>query len=359
MRKHRLLALLGTLVLVLAVWIYAIQSDAPVGEQADSVPKKPGVFRIAFGSCNKQWKPNYMWRAILNCKPDVWIWLGDSIYAPTEDMGYLKSQYEVQKQKTEYQQLVRSCRVIGAWGDNDYGMKNGNGSYSKKAESQQLFLDFVDEPKDGPRRKQNGIYTSYVFGQPGKQIKIVLLDEFYNAQQAGPDSDLLGEEQWMWLADELEGSQDKVVVLGSSIQLLPSEHPYGHWGNYPKARQRLLQLLRDRKPKLTVILSGDRHLAEISKLEDSGFGYPLYEVTSSGLTHHVDFIYHLRSFFSREGNRYRVEPLFYQKNFGLVDVDWSGGVPTLSFQIRDQENQVQRQQRFAATQADSLADGFR
>jgi alkaline phosphatase D len=117
-------------------------------------------------------------------------------------MAYLKSQYEVQKQKPEYQQLVRSCRVIGTWGDNNYGMKNGNGSYSRKAESQQLFLDFLDEPKHSPRRKQKGVYGSYILGEPGRQIKIILLDEFYHAQEPGPENDLLGEEQWTWFADE-------------------------------------------------------------------------------------------------------------------------------------------------------------
>ena len=342
MKKRWLFALLGILVLVFAVWIYATRSDAPLGEQTDPVPKKPGVFRIAFGSCNKQWLPNYMWKAIQNCKPDVWIWLGDSIYAPTEDMAYLKSQYEVQKQKSDYQQLVRSCRVIGTWGDNDYGMKNGNGSYSRKAESQQLFLDFLDEAKESPRRKQKGVYGSYILGETGRQIKIILLDEFYHAQEPGPENDLLGEEQWTWLADELKSSQDKVVVLGSSIQVLPSEHPYGHWGNYPKARQRFLELLGDTKPKLTVIISGDRHLAEISKLPDQDLGYPLYEITSSGLTHHVDSIYHVRSFFSPETNRYRVGSLFYQKNFGLMDIDWSSTSPVLSLQVRDQENRIQK-----------------
>jgi hypothetical protein len=68
MQKHRLLALFGLLVLALGVWIHATRSDAPLGDQADPVPKKSGVFRIAFGSCNKQWKANYMWKAILNCK---------------------------------------------------------------------------------------------------------------------------------------------------------------------------------------------------------------------------------------------------------------------------------------------------
>ena len=94
---------------------------------------------------------------------------------------------------------------------------------------------------------------------------------------------------------------------------------------------------------MTVILSGDRHLGEISKLDDSGLPYPLYEVTCSGLTHHVDFFYHLRSFFSPETNRYRVGQLFYGKNFGLVDIEWTANSPSLSLQVRDQENRIQRQ----------------
>jgi alkaline phosphatase D len=102
----------------------------------------------------------------------------------------------------------------------------------------------------------------------------------------------------------MKGTQDEVVIIGSSIQLLSSEHPYGHWGDYPKARARVLRLIAGVRPKLTVILSGDRHLGEISRSDDPGLPYPLYEVTSSGLTHHVDFIYHFRSFFSPETNRY-------------------------------------------------------
>jgi len=100
-------------------------------------------------------------------------------------------------------------------------------------------------------------------------------------------------------------------------------------------------MLAEAKPKLTVIISGDRHLAEVSKSDDAGLSYPLYEVTSSGLTHHVDFIYHLRSFFSAEINRYRAGTLFYQRNFGLIDVDWSLSILALSLQIRGQENRIQ------------------
>src|SRR5438093_2335588 len=215
-------------------------------------------------------------------------------------------------------------------------MKNGNGHYPKKAESQQLSLTFWTSQETARGASRAECTHAYLFGDPGKQLKVILLDEYYNADEPGPESDLLGEEQWQWLGGDLKSAQGDVVVLGSSIQLLPSEHPYDHWGNYPKARKRMLQLLADSRPKMTVILSGDRHLGEISRADDSGLPYPLYEITSSGLTHHVDFVYHLRSFVSPETNRYRVGDLFYEKNFGLVEIDWSGGSPVLSLQIRDQ-----------------------
>jgi alkaline phosphatase D len=347
-RKRGLLTLGAVLLLALSAWIWFAGSNGVIGDQADPAPAKPGVFRIAFGSCAKQWKPNHMWRAILNCKPNLWIWLGDSVYAATEDMAYLKSQYQVQKQNPGYRELMRTCRIIGTWDDNDYGMRNGDVSYPKKAESEQLYLDFLDEPNDSPRRKQKGVYDSYVFGEPGKQTRVILLDLHYNAGEPGPEADLLGEAEWQWLAEELKATQDEVVIIGSSIQLLSSEHPYGHWGDYPKARNRVLKLIADARPRLTVILSGDRHLGEISRSDDSGLRYPLFEITSSGLTHHVDLIYHLRSLLSPEMNRYRVGTQFYQNNFGLVDIDWSAESPAASFQIRDLENHSQRRASVSA-----------
>jgi alkaline phosphatase D len=344
-RTAQLLALLFILAVlaILGAQLYSTRTVAPVGNQMDRNPAKPGVFRIAFGSCNKQWKPNYMWRAIINCKPDLWIWLGDSIDAATEDMDYLKSQYEKQKRDPDYAELRRKCPIIGTWDDNDYGMKNGTRHYQKKAESQQLFLDFIDEPKDSPRRKQEGVYASYLYGDPGRRIRVILLDLHYDADAPGPDSDLLGSDQWEWLEKELRDSKDDVVIIGSSLQLLSCEHPYEHWGNYPKSRGRILQLLANTKPKLTVILSGDRHLAEIFKSDVSGLPYALYDVTSSGLTHHVDFFYHLRAFFSPEKNQYRVGNPFYENNFGVIDIDLSGISLLGQLQIRDQKNRIQHQ----------------
>ena len=49
-------------------------------------------------------------------------------------------------------------------------------------------------------------------------------------------------------------------------------------------RERLLSLLRDTRAAGVVVLSGDRHYAELSVLEGSPLGYPLYDLTSSTIT---------------------------------------------------------------------------
>lgn len=49
------------------------------------------------------------------------------------------------------------------WDDHDYGSGNGDRSFEGKAEVKQLFLDFIGEPKDSPRREEGrGIYWDYL-----------------------------------------------------------------------------------------------------------------------------------------------------------------------------------------------------
>ena len=74
---------------------------------------------IAFGSCNRVDKDQEMWAAISQNHPDLWIWLGDNIYADTDDMQAMKSMYLQQKYNPEYQTFIRQTPVIGIWDDHD------------------------------------------------------------------------------------------------------------------------------------------------------------------------------------------------------------------------------------------------
>lgn len=304
--------------------------------------KTPPLTRIAFGSCSKHDLPQPLWPSILANQPQLWIWLGDNVYGDTEDMNVLKNKYDSQKQNPDYQKLTASVPVIGIWDDHDYGVNDGGQEYPKKRESQQLMLDFLGEPADSPRRKREGGYASYTYGSGKQQVKVILLDGRYfrealprvnSVYQINETGTFLGEAQWQWLEKELENSKAAVHIIGCGIQFIPEEQKYEKWANFPQARKRLFDLLAKTKPAGTVLVSGDRHIGEISRYKPDGMPYPIYEITSSGLTH----VYEGGGV---ELNRYRVGEQIKKLNFGLLEIDWTQPKPQVTLQIRGKDNAV-------------------
>lgn len=289
--------------------------------------------QIAFGSCNHQNRPQPLWEMIVQNNPQLWIWTGDNIYADTEDMELMKKIYDQQKQQLGYQKLLQTCPVIGCWDDHDYGKNNAGKEFPKKAESQALMLDFLGESQESSRYKQEGAYASYTYGPEGKKVKVILLDVRYHRDPPGPEADTLGEVQWQWFEKELQGSQAQIHLVVSGIQIVAEDHRYEKWANFPKARQRLFDTLAKTKAKGVIFITGDRHIAEISKLDGTSVGYPLYDITASGMTH-------TWSDFKEEKNRHRIGEVYAQLHFGWIEIQWDATPPTLELQIRNQENKV-------------------
>jgi alkaline phosphatase D len=304
--------------------------------------------RIAFGSCNREYKAQPLWNAIREGKPDVWVWLGDIVYARAGDLADLARRYRAAKDHPGYKSLREQCRVLGTWDDHDYGQSEGGKQYSNKVESQRLLLDFLDEPPESSRRKQAGVFAAYTFGPPGRRVKIILLDCRYHRDKPGIGADILGSEQWQWLEQQLRARDADVYLIGSGIQVIASEHPYEKWADFPQARQRLLDLIAGSGARNVIFLSGDRHLGEISRLHDPRHPEPLYDITSSGMTHHAknNFFHN----FQRERNRFRCGQNCLDLNFGLVALNWEATPPTATLQIRDAHNAVRVEEKINLTQ---------
>lgn len=302
-------------------------------------------FILAFGSCNRQQLDQPLWKPILNDNPDVWAWLGDNIYADTPDMQEMAADYIMQFNQPDYQKLRKSTQVVGIWDDHDYGINDGGKFFSQKDSSQQLLLDFLEVPASSPRRAREGAYTVYTFGAEAQQVKLFLLDTRYHRDTItrenghyipNQEGTVLGEAQWKWLEKELENSEAAINLIASSIQVIPKEHRFEKWANFPQERKKLLDLIRTTAPENTVLLSGDRHISEISRMS-LGNGNSLYEITSSGLTHAY-------TAYSGEPNRYRIGKVIHQLHYGLLQINWkdqqmnfqikgAGGVPLLEQEI--------------------------
>jgi alkaline phosphatase D len=301
-------------------------------------PKPVPALRIAFGSCNDLTKPQVLWEPIAGLSPDAFVWLGDIIYADTEDIGKMRTLYEELSTYPAHAQLAKRTRVVGTWDDHDYGRDNAGREYRKRAESQQALLDFLGEPHDSARRSQEGVYTSVDLGVDPHRVRVILLDTRYHRDKPSPAGDVLGEAQWAWLQAQLQDSTAAVHLLVSSIQLVPEQHGFEKWGNFPSAKRRLLALLDSTKPSNLFVLSGDRHFGELSKL-DRGPGHAaIYDLTSSSLSRPFGRA-------PEEENRYRIGATVWDVNFGVVEIDWQA--QQVRLQLRGAEGTLALEQMIA------------
>lgn len=127
--------------------------------------------------------------------------------------------------------------------------------------------------------------------------------------------DVLGEEQWEWLESELV-HDGGVNIIVSSIQVLTTNPLVESWGHFPKEKRKFLELLDSSKTK-TIVLSGDVHHAEFSKVGD------IVEITSSGLTHSCSgpFYGFVCDIMLRTFEQHRLEGFYWVKeNFGVLRI---------------------------------------
>lgn len=338
---------------------------------AFDAPPEPGttISRIAFGSCNTPLTATPIWESVLKVSPDLWIWLGDTVYAdwprPSGATPELRAQevherqvkhYAAQNAQPLYQQLRLQTRVIGTWDDHDFGINDMGADFVGLERSQENFLDFYGEPPDSPRRTRPGVYASYRFGPPGRTVQIIMLDtrSFRSPLKRGdfpaidwaegrpgtyvpvddPAATILGADQWRWLESVLRQPAD-VRIIGTSIQAIADDHRFEKWGNFPHERRRLFQLIRKTEAKGVLLISGDRHTGELSRLDPTREregaeidpGYPLYELTSSAMTRSrpTNFVAQSEGrpvAFRNELNRHRVGSSLAYNHFALLTIDW-------------------------------------
>lgn len=319
---------------------------------------------ISFGSCLRQWNPQPIFKAITQLQPSAFIFLGDNVYSDVGAYLLLPTKlrfpraYQSLAESEDYQEFLQSCRdnhtqLLATWDDHDYGKNDGGSEFEYKAEAKQHFQQFF-RISDKQFASTEGVYQSYWLAHADKTIQVLLLDtrsfrsplvrapsntqcpKTHNGQNADPAASILGEQQWQWLGEQLHQAAD-LRIIASSIQVVPSEHCYEKWANFPLERQRLFKLIKDSKATGVVLISGDRHLAEISLLPSDRIGYPVYEITSSGLNSAMG----TQSQGNSEANKFRATSSnVLENNFGIIELIGSGNNTQLVFQIRLEDGSI-------------------
>lgn len=324
-------SLLSTATITLLILIFL---GATGCSSAPKPSKNANSMTIAFGSCSHQWEAQPIWTQVLKNQPDVWIWLGDIIYADTDNMSKMKADYDAQKANTDYQALTAATKVIGVWDDHDYGSNNAGKEYTQKDSSKQLLFDFLNIPDSSEARNRPGAYNAHTLQEGNLKVKTILLDVRYFRDTIGSKSGtILGNRQWQWLMQELTDSDADVHIIGGGIQFLPQDHRFEKWHNFPVERERLLQIIDMLDVKNPILLSGDRHIAEFSLDILPNKDLPILEITSSGLTHSY-------TGFTEEKNELRIGEAYPEKNFGTLTIEKRGQTVIFDATIRSDKNKV-------------------
>jgi alkaline phosphatase D len=335
------------------------KAAGPIGDaivpaaKTERAPAAQPLRRIAFGSCATQARPQPIWDAVVATHPELTLLLGDNIYGDTLDMNVMRAKYARLAAMPGFQLLRKTCPIFATWDDHDLGANDAGGDYPKKDESQQIFLDFFGDPADSPRRHRPGVYDAKVYGPEGERVQVIMLDTRYfrsplkrkeprkssDPYEGNPDpkTTILGDAQWRWLGEQLRVPAD-VRLLVSSIQVVAQDHGFEKWMNFPHERERLFNVIRESGAEGIILLSGDRHLAELSMM-DAQVGYPIYDITASG------FNQASRTWRQFETNRHRVATMNWGDNFGLITIDWDQPDPRISMQIRDVDGDITIQQK--------------
>ena len=329
--------------------------------RAETDNSRPGIpTRIAFGSCCKSWLPQDIWPIITQTNPDLFLFLGDVVYTDEkaeEKSGTIQPLSEAYRDfsaTAEFQMFRERIPVLATWDDHDYGLREGGSEFSLKDSARNLFLDFWHVPNRDPRRNQvGGIYTSYEYGPLGRRIQIILLDtrfsrspllsiaeeEFERVRAGGfgpyrpttaPDARLLHEVQWTWLERQLQRPA-QLRLICSSIPFAAGFRGWESWANFPLERMRFIRLIEKTGASGVIFLSGDIHYGDLS-CETHDVPYPIWDLTSSGLTH----------YWPTPGpniNRVYLRTV-NERNFGLVHIRWDLGDPLAILEIRDANGKI-------------------
>jgi alkaline phosphatase D len=308
-------------------------------------PAQP-LQHIVFGSC-LDLTEHPMLERTLTLPMDLFLFMGDNIYADTEDMAKMRAKYVALSESAFFQGLRKQAPILATWDDHDFGVNDGGADYPMRKESQKEFLDWMKEPARSLLRKQEGIYQAQTFGPAGQRTQVILLDTRYFRSplqrvpkdqatlggSAVPTDDLsstvLGAAQWEWLAKVLQEPAELRLVV-SSIQFAAAASGSESWANFPHEQQRLVRLIADTKAAGVLFLSGDRHWCELSALTQ-GVPYPLYDFTASSMTQ-----VHKRGTPTPNANRV-LPKTFHQPNVGTLDIDWRAADPTLTLRIVDEQ----------------------
>ena len=317
-------------------------------------PRDAALTRILVASCLDEEKgESAAMRTIASTPADLFLMIGDNVYGDRDGPAYATNEAELDElresfsdlaARADFQAVRQTHPMMVAWDDHDMGANDGGKDFPFRRLAERIherFWGLADQDVGA----WPGTYYARTFGPEGKRTQIIMLDtRFFRSDltptdeygvkgkeryipSSDPNQDMLGNDQWTWLENELQKPADLRLVV-SSIQVLPTTgHGWEAWSRLPEEQQRLYKLINDTNANGVVFVSGDRHTAFLYR-QEGVLPYPAYELTASSLN--VAFATE-----TDEQDPAQIGAGYPPENFGSLDIDWDAGHVTLAIHAND------------------------
>ena len=311
-----------------------------------SLDTKTKNWAVAIASCMSdapqyQEAGDRIWHELLSHNPNVVFLIGDTVYPDYDKNGNkmknkITPPHQLWKRHVEAREQLKLFRmskltpVLAVWDDHDYGVNNGGKDYPYKNEAHVIFKTFFPRslwPKETSSmkvsknhpaiEKQNNPFAIDFNNNPSpsKHIKLSIKEQLKPlANMKGKLSPLgmalhweafgqsflfadnrtfrtlkdvehahWGKNQEDWILKTIaHASQTQGVWLINGGQFWGAYHRWESYeGHHPKNFKTFIKKLGQIKTPVWFI-SGDRHLAELQKI-DNDLPYTSYELTTSGI----------------------------------------------------------------------------
>lgn len=303
----------------------------PLPYRTRTAPRGRAAFRAAFGSCARLQMDSeqQIFSVAQALEPDLMLFLGDNVYADTDQPAQIADLYRRQREIERLQPVIRSVPNLAIWDDHDFALNDSDRTNPIREQSLRVFKQYWANPSYGAPGVE-GVFFKYAYGG----VDFFFLDGRYhrdpNDHPDGPGKTMLGAEQKAWLKDELRASRAPFKVLVSGGGFSMAERVGDSWCMFKHERDELFNFIRDARIEGVFGISGDSHMGELNCIpwSEEG-GYDFYDLCSSPLANLVAMG------FVDQMPEIRIRPVWTRSvNIGLLDFSFENG-PELRYTLHN------------------------
>ena len=265
--------------------MYSFSTFPPQGE--------PATFEIGFGGCSgyTPWH-EHIWRTIAQYEFPLFLQTGDNVYIDDPERHTINEFcYYRRQSRPEYKALTAATSIAAIWDDHDFGDNDSWGgpeinTPSWKMPVWQIFKNNWNNPAYGGGEDQPGCWFAFSIAD----VELFMLDDrYYRDNHNSPPTDrpptMLGEAQKKWLLDRIKASDATFKVIVTSVPWAYGVKPGSNdpWQGFMDEREEIFSFFEKEKVDGIFLLSGDRHRADIWRIEREN-GYDLYDFENARLT---------------------------------------------------------------------------